>query len=124
MAVHSADVGRPNTSISASNSNAAGDEFGLVRHPSKMVSKVTMWVSIGGTGAYTSINVIIQVSNDGTNWHQLGSGAMTTALDNSGTKADSVSENIEGYQFFRANKTASVTASGSPVITATLTFGA
>ena len=124
MSVFSVDVGRPNTSISASNSNAAGDSFGLVRGngPGSRVRTVTMQVAEVNGGAYSALAVNLQGSVDGTNWVTLTGGAFTTAL--TANSAGTVSALTEGYNYFRANKASSSTSSGTPKITATLSFGA
>ena len=119
----SGDVGRPNLSISASDSNAAGDAWLLPGRGSgigRNVSKVTMQVAEVNSGAYTSININLEGSVNGTNWDILDS--FTTAL--TALASNSISSPTEGYNYFRANKTTSVTASGTPKVTVNLSFGA
>lgn len=125
MAQYSADIGRTNTSISASNSNAAGDEFALVRGP-RHCSKVTMQISEVNGGAYSAFSARLEVSNadvPGSNdWMIHPDGLFTTALAANGT--DAVSGATEGYRWFRARKVSSTTSSGTPLVTAKITFGA
>lgn len=122
--IYSADVGRPNVSISASDSNAAGDVFGLVRGggPGLHVTTVTMQVAEVNGGAYSALAVNLQGSVDNVNWVTLTGGAFTTALTANAT--GTVSANTEGYNYFRANKASSGISAGTPKITATLSFGA
>ena len=117
MATYSADHGRPNTSISASDSNAAGDVWGVVQRPGR-VGRVTMQVTEVNSGAYSALRVDLEGSTDNSKWVSLAQ--MSTVLTSGATGA--VSEETYGYIYFRANKVSSTTSSGTPKVTATLSF--
>ena len=102
-----------NRSINASDANAAGDDFTLVSRHELRKGQVTLNVAVSG-GTYTSVSVALEARIPGGLWTVLGT--MSTVGGGVGV-AD-----IQGYKEFRANKTASVTATGTPVVTADLSL--
>ena len=115
MSQFSADIGRPNLSINASNANAAGDEWALPHRPG-MVGVVTLNVKLDA-GSYTDLDVALQgaVKNPPVDADFVTLANMT---DNAG---GTVSADISGFRWFRAKKIAG-TAAGGATLTAHLGF--
>lgn len=108
----SADPGRPNVSIAASNSNAVGDAWGLVR-PAQPARRVTMEVVVSG-GTYSALQVDLQACNDDVSYATIASLTSITG--------GQVSEDINAYRYFRAKKISSTTNASTPVVDVSLNF--
>lgn len=112
MARYSLDRGAVNISINGVNTNGAGDEFAIVSTNRQAPEAILSWQVIVSGGTYTSININLEGSLDGTNWFTLDS---STAI--AGELRHVANKKV---RFVRANKTASVTNTGTPVPTVSI----
>lgn len=105
------------TPANPGNTTGPGDEFAYVPgygHAFQFPVNISWDFNFTG-GTFTTLAIVIEVSNDGVNWSSIGS------ADSTGVgKAISVA--VAGFRLFRANITTYSVASGTPIVTVGLSF--